>query len=268
MRTANILSLALAGLGLLAATLPQGAAAALVLSRENVSWTTQGDIVRFQLRFYNPGPETSLPGVTEMHAQPFGAFAPNEVLVGAADLPPLAPDSFFDVFYEVSIGQLPASAEEITPSGRAVSDRECTPDDHWDGNVDIQWIAGSDVGQVNYHFGTLQVCPTAGYSYIHVIDTCDNQSTWSFAGVCSGWSASLLEEDLVTPAPALLPPFWTGWIRLAADGTVNVGDTCTISLTMLCNGVAGVIDLTAEACDCGLIPVQSGSWGSVKSLYD
>ena len=266
MRTATMTMTALAGLMTIASILPQAARAEIVVNREDVNWTTVGDFVQFSVRFHNTGPEATAPGTTDIYSQPFGAFASNYGHLGTFDIPPMQPSSFFDVFFEVALADLPPSAEKIEPHGGPRSDREpCAPGDHWDGNVDIDWSAGGDVGQVNYHFGSLQVCPLGGNSYIHVLNFCFSSSTWSFSGVCPGWSVALVEEDMMTAAPGSLPPFWTGWICLSADGTVNEGDTCSPSLVISCDGLTGTIDLTAVACECGPVPAEPSTWQCERS---
>jgi hypothetical protein len=268
MRTTTTTLAALAGLMAIASILPQAARAAIVVNQEDVHWTTVGDFVQFDIRFHNSGPEATPPGTTDVYSQPFGVFASDYGHLGTFNVPPMQPNSFFDVFFEVPLADLPPSADSSEPIDRANSGRDlCTPDDHWDGNVDIQWFVGGEVGQVNYHVGTLLVCPDGGNSFIHILDFCPGVSTWSFIGVCPGWSAALMEEDQVTPAPANLPPMWTGWIRLSADGSVNEGDTCNPSLVISCGGQLGTITLEAVACVCGPVPVAPSTWSSVKTLY-
>ncbi len=75
-----------------------------------VDWETIGSSVRFHVQFHNPDQNApSDPVSGEMSSQPFGAFVPNSGPIGTFDVPSLAPDSFFDVFFELP--RRPASSQ-------------------------------------------------------------------------------------------------------------------------------------------------------------
>jgi len=83
-----------------------------------VDWETLGQSVRFHVQFHNTDPSSSSSPVSGlMSSQPFGAFVPNSGPIGTFDVPELAADSFFDVFFDVALSSLPPSAEMILPGG-------------------------------------------------------------------------------------------------------------------------------------------------------
>ena len=228
-----------------------------------LDWTTDPatGLVRFQVRWHNPDQTASSQPVSgSMSSQPFGVFQSNFGAIGTFSVPPLAPDSFFDVFFDVALGDLPPQPATILPGGGpaapgvtgAARDGDCPPDDHWDGNVDVEWAGTGAPAQVNVHYGTLMVCPGAGASYIHVpflgcVDP--NGVAWQITNLCPGWSATLVNEDTTTAAPAALPPEWSGWICVTADASVAVGTECCPIVTFTCGGVPAEIRLCATACD-------------------
>ena len=203
---------------LLAAILAAVTAPALADVEVNkVDWETIGPNVRFHVQFHNPDTANpSEPVSGQMHSQPYGAFVPNSGLIGDFNIPPIAPDSFFDVFFEVELSQLPPSGETITPGGGAggilsLSEAQapCPPPTFWNGNVDIFWDGPGGSGTVNYHFGQLQICPGSDPSYIHVILGCDDPAGifWSFGPGCPGWTVSLVENAGFGPGgPASVYP--------------------------------------------------------------
>ena len=105
---------------------------------------------------------------------------------------------------------------------------------------------------MNRHFTGLLVNPGNGTSHVHTLIFCNDPAgaSWSIAGLCPGWSATLLNEDF-TPAPNPVPPGWTGWISVGAAAGTPPGSSCCFTVTFVCDGQAGVIDVCAEACDWG-----------------
>lgn len=241
------------------------AAADLVLNQEDVSWTTETGIVTFHLRFYNPDPTTSALETGEMFAQPYGAFVPDLAPIGTFDIPPIEPESFFDVFFAIPLDQLPPSATEILP-WTPDKDVPCPPDWHWDGNVDVIWTGPFGGGMVQAHYGTLQVCPGQGGSYIHVVTNCPGWAAWAVVGLCAGFNATLVNEDL-TPAPNPVPPGWTGFIAVTAAAGTPIGAQCCFTVNFTCGQVTIPVNLCVTTCDCGPIGTQREPWGSIKALY-
>lgn len=248
---------------------------------EEVDWMTVGNEVEFYLRFRNPDPETSDVVTGELLAQrAFGIFLyDQEVSIGTFDIPPLEPESFFDVFFTIPLDVLPPGPEERLPTngmapplGRMLMAQPdcCPPDDHWDGNVDVIWSGPGGSGQVFKHIGTIQVCPGLGNSYIHVVaDVCAGNVSWVVTGICTGFSATLVNEDF-TPAPNPFVTPWSGWICISADASVTDGTVCCFSFDFTCAGPStstASIDLCATACTCGPSAVECTRWGAIKSLY-
>lgn len=246
---------------------PLTAAAEGQLEVSEVGWETQGNLVSFHVQFHNAGTTPTEPAAGEIRPQEYGAFVPVIGTIGSFDVPPIEPESFFDVFFTVPLASLPPSAVKTTPWDKSAA-AVCGPDDHWDGNVDIIWaFGGGGGGHVNAHFGHLLVCPGFGNSFIHVVTGCPGWIAWAFQGVCAGWTVSLLNEDR-TPAPQPLPPGWTGWIGVSVNASVPVGTICCFALNLTCNNVTVPVRLCAEACDCSPVPVEPTTWGAVKSLYN
>ena len=137
--------------------LPMVAHADVELS--NVEWQTMSgtEIVQFHLQWYNPDMSAASLAVSgEVHAQTFGVFVPDEGLIGTFDIPPIPPESFFDVYFEVPLGQLPPLPEEgYSSKPTQLPQIPCPPGDHWDGNIDIMWMGPGGTGQANYHLGQI-----------------------------------------------------------------------------------------------------------------
>jgi len=241
------------------------ALADVVLDPEDISWATDAGVVTFTLPFYNDGLIPSEPMTGELSAQEFGAFLPNIMTIGPFDIPPIPPDSFFDVFVQIPYDQLPPSAEERFDWDNAGKDATCVRDWHWDGNVDVIWgpVGGP---MVQSHIGTLQACPGYGGSYIHLITGCNGNTTWNFTGVCAGFTANLLDEAFFN-APAVLLPGFSGWIAITANAATPLGTVCNMTLTLTCNGIPVPVKLSVTACDCGPVKTEGRTWGSIKSLY-
>jgi hypothetical protein len=249
---------------LLALGLSSPVVADIVLNPEDISWTTEAGIVTFQLHFTNPDQAPTLDASGELFSQEYGAFLPDLGTIGTFDIPPIPPESFFDVFMEIPLDQLPPSASEILPWVK--SQEHCPPDYHWDGNVDVIWAGPGGQGQVQGHYGTLQACPGYGASCIHVVTACAGNATWAIVGGCAGFTVSLLNEDM-TPAPNPVPPGWSGHICVTADASVPLGTTCCIAVNFTCGGVTIPVNLCVDACDCGPISTDPTTWGYLKTLY-
>ncbi|MBU1950711.1 MAG: hypothetical protein KJ927_18505, partial [Candidatus Eisenbacteria bacterium] len=228
------------------------AIASVSLPHSNIDWSTVGDNVEFHLRFINADAEPTGPVSGTLTPQEFGVFLPGFGSPRPFDIPPLAPDSFFDVFIEIPLAELPQNPPEAN-TGDGL-DVPCPPGDHWDGNIDVLWNGAGEQGEVDYHAGELMVCPGGGASLIHFRTlTCTSPAgmTWSITGLCPDFNAILVEEDMITPAPNPVPPGWTGYISVTAAAGAAVPDTCCFQVTLFCDGVPGVIDLCAITCDCG-----------------
>lgn len=253
--------------------LPAAASAQQELEVVGIDWATDAGIVTFHALFHNYGTQTSEAAGGGIYSQEYGAFMPDVGLIGTFDVPPIPPDSFFDVYVEIPEDQLPPSAQETLPwnkaekAGDPAAKQACIPDTHWDGNIDIVWqFGGVAGGQIMGHYGTLQVCPSYGSSCIHVVTGCAGTITWTITGVCPGWSAALFNEDM-TPAPNPLPPGWSGHVCVSADGTVAVGATCNIALNLTCGLSTVPVNLAATACDCAPVSEETSTWGVIKGLY-
>jgi hypothetical protein len=249
----------------------------------HVSWETIGTQVRFHLQFHNPdqlNPSGAVSG--ELHSQPFGAFVPNNGLITPFNVPPMAPDSFFDIFTEIELSSLPPSADRLTPGsggggggGSLLSTAQgCPPDLFWAGNVDVFWNGPGGSGQANAHYGTLQICPGGQSSYIHIFGDCQDPAGtfWSFGPLCPGWSATLVSSDGMGlpggPAPNPLPVgFFDGWICISADASVPIGATCCFDLFMTCGASTVPIHMCTEACIWEPVSTEPSTWGKIKSLY-
>jgi len=209
-----------------------------------------GGLERFHMRFENPSPNApTFPAQGSIKSQELGVFLPDFGPIGNFAVPPIAPNSFFDVFIDVPLTQLPPEPKQVTPGGGPLPGVACPSDTIWDGNVDIQWGGAGAVGQVNKHFGDLIVCPGSGRSYIHFFTNCAVAMPWSVTGLCPGFIASLVNEDL-TPAPNPVPAGWTGFITVSAAAGTAPGTVCCFAINFDCAGSPGVIQLCATACEC------------------
>jgi len=243
-------------------------ATAVDVSPPEVSWQMVGtDAVRFQLHFHNTDPQATLGVSGSMYSQQFGAFLPNFGQIGIFVVPPMEPESFFDVFFEVPLSSLPPSPGVGSgPALRAALLDQCPPLT-WIGNVHVIWSGPGGVGQVGKHNGNIGVCPGGAPSYLHVLTGCPGDLTWALVVNCPGWNVTLLNEDY-TPAPAILTgPNWTGWASITANAGVQLGSQCCFSLNLVCAGVPATIDVCAVACECPTVKVEQGTWGRIKTLY-
>jgi hypothetical protein len=245
-------------------------AASAQLTPSNVRWTTVGNVVRFQMHFVNPDPAPSPPATGSLMPQAFGAFAPNTAVSAHFDVPSIPAQSFFDVFVDIPLTSLPQNPPNIVPGGGVGG--PCPPDDHWDGNVDILWAGPGFSGEVHKHEGRIKVCPGAGCSLIHIVTNCAVGPTYTIAGLCPGFHATLLNEDKVTPAPAVLPPNWTGYVCVDADAGTPIPITCCFTITFGCAGQQAIVELCATTCPCqptGANP-QPGTidWANVPGTQD
>ena len=255
----------LAGLFFAATAAPLAAAD---LGPPEIGWEMASpDLVRFHLHFSNPDPfEATLPVSGEMHSQQFGAFLPNYGLIGTFDIPPIEPESFFDVYFEVPLSNLPPSPGPTSALGSAQAPLAVCPPPIWVGNVDVTWGGPGGAGHVNYHFGNVGVCPGGAASCVHVITGCGGNLTWAINNPCPpGWTVTLENEDH-TAAPAVLPPNWTGWICVSASANIPIGAQCCFSVDFWCAGVKATVNVCAFACPCD-VGVEQNSWGRVKNIY-
>ena len=245
-------------------------ATAVDVSPPEISWQMVGtDVVRFQLHFHNDDPvEGTLAVQGAIHSQEFGAFLPDYGLIGTFNVPPMAPESFFDVYVEIPLSDLPPNPSGGGGGGggglRAGLVAPCPPP-IWVGNVDVNWFGPGGVGQVNKHYGDIGVCPGVEASCLHVITMCPGNLGWAFVMNCPGWTVTLLNEDH-SAAPVLLPANWTGWICISANANVPVGAQCCFNLNLVCAGVPAAINVCAFACECP-VKAEQGTWGRIKTLY-
>jgi hypothetical protein len=254
----------MAGLFFAAATAP---AIAAELGPPEVSWDMASpDLVRFHLRFSNPDPlEPTLAVSGQIYSQEFGVFLPTYGLIGNFDVPPIEPESFFDVFFEVPLGDLPPNpGGGVVASGPRAQVVECPPP-IWVGNVDVTWAGPGGAGHVNAHFGNIGVCPGGASSCLHVLTGCGGNLVWAINNPCPGWNMTLENEDH-TAAPAALPSGWTGWICVSAGANIQPGAQCCFSVDFWCAGVKATINACAFACPCP-VGVEQHSWGGIKQIY-
>ena len=133
-------------------------ATALDVSPPEISWQMVGSTtVRFQLHFHNGSTtEGTLAVQGEMYSQQFGAFLPHYGSIGTFNVPPMDPESFFDVFFEVPLSSLPPNPSGGGGGGGGgLSALVVCPPPVWVGNVDVNWWGPGGVGQVNEHYGDI-----------------------------------------------------------------------------------------------------------------
>ena len=143
---------------------------------------------------------------------------------------------------------LPAEPPKLFPNGNPPVGGPCPQDTSWVGNVDVIWGGPAGGGSVNKHYGNILVNQAGGGSYLHVISGCNlaTGTTWNLTGTCPGWSVTLENQDH-TPAPAVLPPGWMGWLRFSAPG-LPAGSTCCVLLTFQCGNQNAQIYVCATVC--------------------
>lgn len=235
----------------------------------STDWTRIGNLIRFHMHWDNPDTTgDSDPASGDMTSQPFGAFAPPFGPIGHFDVPPMQPHAFFDVFFDVPLSELPPEPQEVLPGGGPPPGSPCPEDTSWSGNVDINWAGSGNTSNVNRHFTSLLVRPGFGSSHVHTLIFCNSTlgSAWTIAGLCPGWNATLLNEDF-TPAPNPVPANWTGWISVAAGAGVPSGASCCFTVTFVCDGEPGVIDVCAEACLWPVLSVPGNATGMEFGIY-
>ena len=255
---------ALAGLGLASLAPP---AIAAEVSPPEIDWQMAGtDVVRFHLRFHNPDPlDPTGPVSGSMHSQEFGVFLPDYGLIGTFNVPPIEPESFFDVFFDVPLSSLPpnpGSRPALSPEGDPLP--PCPPIG-WFGNVDVNWSGPGGAGQVNYHFTQVGVYAGGAPGCVHVITQCAGPASWVIGNVCQGWIVTLVNEDF-SPAPNPVPANWTGHVCVWAPPGTNVGTVCCPTLDFTCAGVTARINVCAQVCD-PATPARHETWGRLKMLY-
>ena len=237
---------------------------------ESVVWTKTANAgtapsVHFHLHFVNPVRESpSKPVRGRIKAQEFGVFLPDGPTIGDFTVPQIAGNSFFDVFFDAPLSQLPPEPQIILPQGIPAPIKRpalgtpagspyvpCLPDTMWAGNVDVTWAGLGATGQFVRHYAELPVCPGGLPTYIHVKSTdCPIGAPWTVTGLCPGFGATLVNEDK-SPAPNPIPPGWTGFIALTAAAVVAPGTTCCPILKFTCDTRPAEIELCVTACDCG-----------------
>jgi hypothetical protein len=254
------------------------AVAEVSLDPADVSWETHSSQVQFHLRFRNLDPLNPSGEVSgTVKSQVFGVYNPDYGTIGPFVVPPIEPESFFDVFLDVPLSSLPPSAGGIFQArpGRVsiqgASPPGCPRDDHWDGNIDIFWAGAGGPAMLQVHKGTMQVCPGWGTSYLHIRTSCVGWATWAIAGVAPGFTVSLLNEQPANvpdgAAPANLAPGWSGFIAVTAAANVPVGTQCCFTVTFTCLGAPAVINACVTTCDCTITPTQPSTWGQIRNIY-
>jgi hypothetical protein len=240
------------------------------LVEDDIDWTTNAGLVRFHLRFRNTDlSESSLQSDFQVFVQDaYGAHVPNGQMIHQGTVAPMGPDSFFDVFFDVPLASLPpnpAVSFGTAPADGASLNDPCAPEPAWHGNIDVVWMGPGGDGQVNMHTAGLPLFPGGATKYVHLLTGCGGPITWSFGPACAGFTFSLVNEDY-TPAPAALPPGWTGWISANAAVSVPGGTQCCFTLDMVCEYEPAQIRLCARACSEPTNVVRK-RWAEVKAFY-
>ena len=238
----------------------------LSLTLDDVWWETSGNMVIFTLSFYNPDVVPTEPVSGTLSPTVYGAFLDPGLMFYPFDLPPIPPESFFDVVIEIPWWDLPETAEEVLPWDDTVPVMPCPADDHWDGNVDIVWSGPGGSGMVEAHYGTIQVCNAFMESFIHITTQSPWPATFVMMGDYCGLNPWLVNEDF-SHVPDPLPPGWSGWIRISADRFAVVGDVCRRTLRMTSGGQVVDVHFDVEVCDCTVIPNEEQSWSEIKTIY-
>ena len=183
-----------------------------------------------------------------MDSQPFGVFAQDYGHIGQFDVPPIPPNSFFDIFIDIPLADLPPEPQEILPGGGPGPGSPCPEDTSWSGNVDIQWAGPGGSGIVGRHFTNLLVRPGTGSSHIHTLVFCNSPAGRSGRSrTCVPAGPRRCSTRTSRRRRTRLPPGWTGWISVAAVAAIPPGASCCFTVTFVCDGHPGVIDVCAEA---------------------
>ncbi|MGD8394957.1 MAG: hypothetical protein PVF43_05740 [Candidatus Eiseniibacteriota bacterium] len=258
---------------------------ATAIQLEDVTWETFGDNVQFTVVFENIEPVPSEPIAGQIDAQPFGAFVDSVSLVCDFEAPSVPPGDTYTVICTVPLGELPDVPEQVIPDGTygsgsssflpppAETDRVrlqtgCAPSDYWSGGLGVTWT-GDGGGEEDFYRAALPVCSGVVPSYIQVLMDCPSseQVSWSFSGLCPGWSATLVNEQFEAAPNPLPAGSWIGWIRVDAIG-LPIGEVCTFTMDTLCGSFPEESVVTVETCDCEpLVPVESSTWGRIKHLH-
>ena len=149
-----------------------------------------------------------------MSLQRFGVLPPNAGLIGHFDVPPIAPMSFFDVFF----GDVPARRSAAQP-GAADSRQPAA------GRLAVlhggslarerrRHLSGTGgSGTVNRHFGEMPLCPGAGPTNLFVETGC-TPVPWARRGASRG-CAPASRPRCSTPTSRRAPnPVPAGWVGL------------------------------------------------------
>ena len=217
---------------------------------DKVEWSmVDAGNVRFHMRWANHDPETaSQPTSGSMQSQEFGAFLPDYGFIGEFNVPPIMPESFFDVFFDVPLGSLPPPPEKVLPNGGPPLGWPCPRDTVWAGNVDVYWDSLGVPINVQWHWTQVLVNPGVGASLIHVVTNCASPAAWAINGLCNGFNATLVNADKVTPAPNPLPAGWAGYVVVSSPPGTAGGLVCCFTVVLTCNGVPGVLRVCATTC--------------------
>lgn len=225
---------------------------------EHVSWSDEGEGVRFCLRFRNTSLSAPSRGIHgALHAHALGHFGNPVGPLGAFDLGSIDPGGADTATMWVPDVALPPSAPLHLPGGIPTLPG-CPGGSFWAGGASVVWRV-TGVSQTSAdHLGRaiLDVCPAAGTSHVGVTIDCPDSAgtTWTLAAPSPGWTADLLADDAGSPgspAPNPLPPGpFPGWIAVSAETTVPSWDECTIELRLVCTQDSARILVLATACDC------------------
>jgi hypothetical protein len=235
----------------------------IVLRSEDITWVGEGDLVYFNLRFRNESGEPSLPDTVEVRAQPFGVFLAPGTVIGTFDVPPIPAEGIYDLSFELPYADLPELPEPEMPDGTGCPDY-ITPL-HWNGNIEAIWINGDGVARAHDMFVVACIGNVATYYYAEVI--CTGPVSWWVSGGCPGWTVTLVDANH-QPAPNPLPSgVWYGFVGIAANGTVSVGDQCHVPLSFVCDGEVADLRATGVACLCEPVSTLARTWGWLKATY-
>jgi hypothetical protein len=276
MQTARHRFIAFAAAAILSLATGAGIAqASTVLLNKDIDWSTNNGVVTFHLRFRNPDQvNPSGPVDYEVFVQEaYGAHVANGPRIHQGQVPPLTPDGFFDIWWDVAMTDLPPNPE-VSLGGGAPADGPgvlpdpCDPNVAWHGNIDVTWGGPGGAGNVNKHTAGLGLLSGGSMRYVHLLTGCAGPISWAFGTIpatCNGFTITLVNEDY-TPAPGLLPSGWTGWIGVQAAASVPGGAECCFTIDMTCGSVTTPVDLCARSCN-EPTPTKRKRWSEVKSIY-
>lgn len=250
------------------------ASAAVSLVTQDIDWSTTSGVVTFHLKFRNTD-HLAASGAVDFEVfvqEAYGAFVPNGARIHQGQVPPMGPDGFFDIWWDVAMTDLPPNPETSlgggAPADGGVLPNPCDPNVAWHGNIDVTWGGPGGTGNVNKHTAGLGLLSGGAMRYVHLLTGCAGPISWAFGTIpatCNGFTITLVNEDF-TPAPGLLPPGWTGWIGVQAAPFVPGGAECCFTIDMTCGSVTTPVDLCARACN-EPTPAKRKRWSEVKAIY-